>query len=199
MIDAVEIISDPYAEGASEANDRALRLLDLIWNEGYRISGIGGSDTHTAYSESQLGQPVTEVYSIPGSLKSLLKAVKNHNAAVFTDLTGGSLEYQIEGKAVVSGTEINHREDLDLEAVFDPGGCDESFILRIIENGITVDEAVTLPLCKTSVKRKWNGKSDWLRCELRDKNNMIRGYLNPLHRKSCFLTVIRMTAQYRHG
>ena len=44
MIDSVEVITDPYAadDGAPEANERAVKFLDLLWNHGYRVTGIGG-------------------------------------------------------------------------------------------------------------------------------------------------------------
>ena len=108
MIDAVEVITDPYAadDGAPEANEKALKLLSMMWDSGFRITGIGGSDTHTEYSDSQLGQPVTSVYACPGSMKSVLDGIRNHHAAVFTD-SDCRLEYRINGKIILPGTDID--------------------------------------------------------------------------------------------
>ncbi len=181
LIDSIEIISDPYADDNPDANDRTVKLLDLIWNEGYRISGVGGSDTHTLYSSSQLGQPVTLVYARPGSLNSMLNSIRSHNAAVFTDLDC-ILEYSTGGKILLPGTDVENNDDLDLEISFESKKITEPLFLRIVENGVTVDEIKIIQEGMTSVKRKWHGKSDWIRCELRDSKNMIRGYLNPLHR-----------------
>lgn len=179
MIDALEIISDPYAEGAPEANDEAVRFLDVLWNEGFRITGIGGSDTHTAFSESQLGQPATKVYAKPGSLNSILEGIKNHNASVFVDLDC-VFEYRIDGKPVSPGKVISRSDDLEI--IFDPAEKIEEFILNVIENGITVDEIKTNQ-GRISVKRKWDENSDWIRCEIRDSRNKLRGYINPVYRE----------------
>ena len=179
MIDALEIISDPYAEGAPEANDEAVRFLDVLWNEGFRITGIGGSDTHTAFSESQLGQPATKVYAKPGSLNSILEGIKNHNASVFVDLDC-VFEYRIDGKPVSPGKVISRSDDLEI--IFDPAEKTEEFILKVIENGITADE-IKNNKGRISVKRKWDEKSDWIRCEIRDSRNMLRGYINPVYRE----------------
>ena len=184
MIDAVEVITDPYAfeDGAPEANEKAVALLDVLWNTGYRIAGIGGSDTHSEYSASRLGQPVTQVYAEPGSMQSILSAVKNCRAAVYTDLDC-TFEYRITGKEILPGTELESYENTDLEIFFDPGKDPEIYVLRIIENGFSVKEIETLPFKKTSAVFKWAGSSDWVRCEIRDNKNMIRAFINPVYRK----------------
>ena len=185
MIDAVEVITDPYAfgDGAPGANEKALALLDIMWNSGYRIAGIGGSDTHSDYSDSRLGQPVTQVYAVPGSMKSILTAVKNCRAAVFTDLEC-TFYYRINGKKVLPGTGIENFGDIDFEIRFDPGNYSEVFFLRIVENGIPVKEIKTVPGEAASASVKWEGSSDWIRCEIRDEKNMIRGFVNPVYRKN---------------
>ena len=186
MIDAVEVITDPYAfsDGAPEANEKALNLFDIIWNSGYRVAGIGGSDTHTDYSDSQLGQPVTCVYADPASMASVLDAVKKSRAAVFTDLDC-SVEYKVAGTGILPGTDVQSSDDLDFEVIFDPGNDTGTYILRIIENGSAVTEVEALPGRKTEVKYKWPGNSAWIRCEIRDRN-MIRGFINPVFRGAVF-------------
>ena len=73
QIDSIEIITDPYDKNIGDANEKAVALMDILWNSGFRITGIGGSDTHTKYSDSQLGQPVTKIYASPDLYFQCLK------------------------------------------------------------------------------------------------------------------------------
>lgn len=181
MVDSIEVVTDPYDVKIGDTNEKAVKMLDLIWNAGYRIAGIGGSDTHTAFSDSQLGQPVTEVYAKPGSLRSLLEGVKNCHAAVYLD-SENRMQYSVKGETVLPGTDIESSEDVDLEIIFTAGEDSDPFNLRIIENGVVTDEMETIPGTGAVFEKKWDRSSDWIRCEMRDAGGMLRGYLNPLHR-----------------
>lgn len=55
-MDCLEIINDPtYAADANaqaeRANRMAVALSDLLWNDGYRICAVGGSDSHNLIEE----------------------------------------------------------------------------------------------------------------------------------------------------
>lgn len=55
-LDCLEIINDPtYAADekaeAEKANRMAVALSDLLWNDGYRVCAIGGSDSHNLIEE----------------------------------------------------------------------------------------------------------------------------------------------------
>ena len=67
------IVNDPTYEYAKESNEKAIRFLDLLWQEGYRIYGIGGSDSHNLIEErydgalEHLWQEIRErMYSVKG-------------------------------------------------------------------------------------------------------------------------------------
>ena len=180
-IDSIEVINDPYARNSGDASEKALTLLDILWNNGFRITGIGGSDTHTKFSASKLGQPVTKVYAKPGSLFSMLEGVKKHRVEIF-DALNCEFNYLSEGNVLLPGTDIGSFEDVVLEfsLSLDPGSDPVS--LRVIENGNIVKEKKALPGEKCVIESVWKGNANWIRCEMRDRNNRIRGYINPLHR-----------------
>lgn len=181
LIDCIEIVTDPYDAHIGDTNELAVKMIDLLWNEGYRVTGIGGSDTHTAFSGSQLGQPLTEVYSVPGSMKSLLGALKRNNAAVYLD-TGCRIFYSMEGSEVLPGAEIRTGRDADLLITAMHNEDSDPLLLRIVENGNVTGEH-EIPAGRTSaVEKKWGAGSGWLRCELRDKNGILKGFINPIHR-----------------
>ncbi len=182
-IDSIEIITDPYDKYLGDANEKAFALIDILWNNGYRITGIGGSDTHTKYSDSQLAQPVTKVFAKPGSLSSMLNSVKNHSVEIFLDLKC-DFNYTSDGKTILPGTDVGNCNDLDLEFSLVLKDESEQVVLKVIENGILVEEKNVLPGDRAVIQRVWKGDSNWIRCELRDNRNKIRGYINPLHRGS---------------
>ena len=45
-INCMEIINDPTYPDGPGSNDMAIRFLDQVWNEGIRVFGVGGSDSH---------------------------------------------------------------------------------------------------------------------------------------------------------
>lgn len=68
QISCLEIVNDPTYESvqvayAKEANELAIQLSDVLWEDGYRICAIGGSDSHNEIDEFYEG--ATEP-SIPG-------------------------------------------------------------------------------------------------------------------------------------
>ena len=180
FIDSIEIITNPYYENLGDANEKAFSFIDLLWNNGCRITGLGGSDTHTS-STSQLGQPVTEVFAKIDSLSSMLEGIRNHCAKIFVELEC-DFEYRVNGKMLLPGTDIGHSGNVNIEFALSLEDDSEAVNLRVIENGIPVDEKKAFPGEKTQIHRVWKDDSDWIRCEIRDNQNRIRGYINPLHR-----------------
>lgn len=90
QIGAMEIINDPTYDYAREANDKTIRFLDLLHMDGYRITGIGGSDAHNLLEErytdadmpSVAGDPATFVYAEGMSPQSILQGVRKGNVCV---------------------------------------------------------------------------------------------------------------------
>ena len=54
-IDCLEIINDPTYTDAKDANEKAVRFLDALWQDGHRIYGVGGSDSHNLIEERYEG------------------------------------------------------------------------------------------------------------------------------------------------
>ena len=67
MVQFLEIVNDPTYEYAKESNEKAIRFLDLLWQEGYRIYGIGGSDSHNLIEERYDGALEPSVAGDPGT------------------------------------------------------------------------------------------------------------------------------------
>ncbi len=180
-IDSIELITDPHDRNLGDTNEKALKMIDHLWNEGYRITGIGGSDTHSGFSASQLGQPATRVFAKSGSLSSILEGVRKHRVVVSSDLEF-DFTYSSGGTILLPGTEVKKGTDINLEITLTLKECSEIFNLRIIENGEPVEEKKIHSGEISSISRVWKGESEWIRGEIRDSLNQLRGYINPLHR-----------------
>lgn len=66
-IDCIEIINDPTYEYAKEANWKAIHFLDWLWQDGYKIWGVGGSDSHNLIWERYPGATEPSVAGDPGT------------------------------------------------------------------------------------------------------------------------------------
>ena len=89
-MDCLEIINDPtYAADpdaqAERANRMAVALADLLWNDGYRICAIGGSDSHNLIEErygdatepSIPGDPATWLHMHDLTPEHVIEALKS--------------------------------------------------------------------------------------------------------------------------
>lgn len=84
LIDSMEICNDPTFSDNQEATEKALNMWSVLWNDGWKIAGVGGSDSHLLptekYPESDLpsliGDPATFVYVNQLNQENLLKGIK---------------------------------------------------------------------------------------------------------------------------
>lgn len=89
-VDCLEIINDPTYPDAAHANDKAVHFLDELWNDGYRIYGVGGSDSHNLIEERYEGATLPSIVGDPGTYvfckkltpKNLMKNVKKGHICV---------------------------------------------------------------------------------------------------------------------
>ena len=61
----MEIINDPTYPDGPGSNDMAIRFLDQVWNEGIRVFGVGGSDSHNLEDEFYEGASFRLRWEIP--------------------------------------------------------------------------------------------------------------------------------------
>ena len=67
-ITCLEIINDPTYTDARESNDRAIRYLDFLWEDGHRIWGIGGSDSHNLIENATKARTNLPLQAIRGRM-----------------------------------------------------------------------------------------------------------------------------------
>lgn len=168
-ITSMEIINDPTYEDNIIANEKALKAWSLMLNDGYKVVGIGGSDSHNypqeAYENSLypslIGDPKTWIYAKSLSKQSLKEAF-------------------LAGKVSVS------REDL-IEVKEENG----RFIAKVGRDSYHKSSLKIQWIVKGKVVKESVGSSDsfifdpgedytYLRIDVRDEDDLLYGFTNPI-------------------
>lgn len=194
-IDTMEIINDPTFLDNLEATEKALKLWDCLWNEGYHIWGIGGSDSHLLPTEryegatkpSLIGDPGTYVFADSLSAQEIINAVKNGKIYVsrYPEL---SIEIYCDGESYLPGDDLTSKfleEISGKEIVYNISfkGIDEKSELSFIENGNTIKSILVEDLKDYSISFKWTDKAyTWNRIELRNASQELLLFTNPIYK-----------------
>lgn len=200
-IDTWEICNDPTYYLAKESNDIAIKLLDILWNDGYRIWGVGGSDSHLLPSEtydnskdpSIIGDPCTYVYSDNLSAESILNSVQLGNVYVARGL---ELEINIYNDEIryLPGNEININDDkisvqygIKVSENYwqNSNGIvpleKEKLKALLIVNGKVVEEK-SIKDKEIIFETEWKkNEFKYIRVEIRTLENEFRAYINPIY------------------
>jgi hypothetical protein len=192
-IDTLEIICDPSYKTSSKAAEDALQLWNTLWNDGYHIWGIGGSDSHflphESYEEggepSLIGDPATFVLAEELCASKILEGVSKGRVYVSR---GPMLDAKIklDNKKYDLGrdlTEIFINEEIqkELQYIINISNINEEIELRLIENGQVIFSHNVKEDCKVSFSHIWKGREyKWLRLEMRNKENKLIGFTNPV-------------------
>ncbi|MFS0612786.1 CehA/McbA family metallohydrolase [Lederbergia ruris] len=189
MIDSIEIWNDPTFKDNLIATERALNFWSNVWNEGYHITGIGGSDSHLlpheSYSDdgqpSLIGDPATHVRAQNLSASAILNAVKQGKVFVsrgpFIHFSAsiGDQTFKV-GEEITAALEQN---DYSGKCVVTLENCDEDISIAWIENGeIVLEEQGT----SSSYTLNWKNKGyRWLRVDVRSTDGQLLGFTNPFY------------------
>lgn len=193
----IEIINDPTYEYAREANDKTIRFLDFLWNQGYIIYGIGGSDSHNLIDEYYDGAEEPSIAGDPGtyvnmnglSPENLLEAIKKGHIYVSRYVT---LELMIRQNNLeyLPGEEMPGLEKeqglVTYEVVI--RNIKEKPVLYSVRNGVKENVPV-----KALDSESWKGefsfvwkqeKWEWVRIEIRKEDGTFLAYVNPIYHGS---------------
>lgn len=193
----MEIVNDPTYGYARETNDRTIRFLDFLWNQGYIVYGIGGSDSHNLIDEyyegaeepSIAGDPGTYVRMARLSPVHLLDAMKRGHIYVSRYIT---LELSIRqgDREYFPGDEVPEATDGQELIVYEVTVHDsgEQPVLYAVRNG----EKLRLPVAECD-PGCWKGELcfwwerqvwEWLRIEVRKADGRFLAYVNPIYHGS---------------
>lgn len=189
----MEIINDPTYPPGPGANDRAIRFLDLLWQDGHRIYGIGGSDSHNKENEwydgadgpSIAGDPGTWVYSTELTQEKILHGLRCGHVYVSRFCT---LDIRISGedRDYLPGDEISGAGFINYH--MEINGLREKPLVYRVYNGKKIPLEVTgVRPCVYSINdmmelghEPW----EWLRMEVRRSDGTFLAYVNPVYHGS---------------
>ncbi len=202
-INTIEIINDPTYTDARKSNDACIKFMDILWNDGHKIYGVGGSDSHNlidqyyegATTPSIAGDPTTHVYMDKLTPNNIMENVKAGHMYVtrFCDL---DFKIYSKDRSYLPGDEIlNHKTG--------EGSCNEESVINVtyeltitdteeemdvylVENGSytkleTIDKVSNN---KFITNIKFGSSYKWARLEIRNKNFEFRGFINPIYKGS---------------
>ncbi|HCW54678.1 MAG TPA: hypothetical protein DG753_13300 [Clostridium sp.] len=205
QFDTIEICNDPTYYLGAESNDKVLKMLDILWNDGHKIYGIGGSDAHILPTEtydnsserSIMGDPGTFVYCDKLTANNVIESIQQGHVYV----SRGILLYidiKVKGRdfAYLPGdeieindqVEINYSINIKLENLVNEYGeinkTEMPLKVYFIENGIKTQKII-------SKEGPINFNSNWskddfkyLSVEIRDMQDNFKAYINPIYHGS---------------
>lgn len=191
-INTLEIINDPTYMDAKVANDMAIKFIDLLWNNGHKIYGVGGSDSHNLIDErydgadkpSIPGDPSTYVFCNKLTANNILDSVRSGNVYVTRGLKLET-EIKVGSETYMPGDRINICLNKEIH-----------YRCKIIpEENITIKIYIVINGEKTLINHKLkeneffidyiheieNEEYTWIRLEIRDEEDNFLGYINPIY------------------
>ncbi|PYI53429.1 CehA/McbA family metallohydrolase [Paenibacillus flagellatus] len=194
-IDLLELWNSPTRTSTHALTERTMELWNWLWNDGYRIPGVGGSDTHLRPDESyeegcppdSIGDPVTCVLADRLSPEAIVDGLRAGRVYV----TRGP-ELQVAIRA--GGSKFAFGDDLT-EALDGGSGdvkvrCELTVAgaagkrLRVIENGGVVEtKEIASDPYRYETAFSWEGRDYvWRRFEIRDADDRLLAFTNPVSR-----------------
>jgi hypothetical protein len=192
FLDALEIWNDPTYHTNPAATEKALILWSTLWNEGYQVTGIGGSDSHLLPEESYgdgnppslIGDPATYVYADRLSAAAILAAVREGHVYVSRApvldicVTVDGISYPLGSDLTEA---VNISPDGNVYCSLTVTNCPEG-ILRVIENGEVVSQLLVSDAARTfAFTSPWKeSEYVWRRYEIRANNGNLLAFTNPV-------------------
>jgi hypothetical protein len=184
----LEIWNDPSWPDNQRDNPRAIELWTEWLNDGWRITGIGGSDFHRPQPPAgqnkpaeRLGQPTTHVYAENLSGQAILAAVRQRRAWVSMGGTQAAFQAQVNGQAYDIGAEVGPQTGaIELRAAVT--ACPDSARAQIVRNGAVVAEAaVTGGAAEVRFAEALNpAQPVWYRFDVYGDDGLMRAITNPI-------------------
>lgn len=165
----LEVINAPYAIDEFIDNEKAIRFFDYLWNHGYQLFGVGGSDAHKKnfHNTYPVGIPLTKLFLPESNISSALNSLKNGRVYLLNQVNARA-KYEKNGKEVLPGSK-------NIESITCKGYSQELLTWRVIIDGKCIDQQIT----KNYNKVYQIKAGSYLRLEARKKGE-IAVFVNPI-------------------
>ena len=190
-INTMEVLCDPTYSTAPKANNKAIAFLDDLWNKGYKIYGIGGSDSHNKYDNHYPNSPLPSVYGDPStyvfcsglSVNNVIAGIQKGNCYItrFVEMDIEIMDGEaLPGEEIHEGfSKIGYRVCI---TNFNDENVAPRYIGKFILNGSVIKEK-SLTKENPIIDIKINSPQEywWLRFGLYDQAGNVVAYINPIY------------------
>ncbi|MGG0719365.1 CehA/McbA family metallohydrolase [Robertmurraya massiliosenegalensis] len=180
MVTSLELCNDPTYSENRVATEKALTFWSVLLNDGYHITGIGGSDSHLLPEEkypeatepSLIGDPGTYIYADGLTAEALKAGIQAGHAVLSRD---GFIDIKVSGEELLPGDTLLKGTgvfDVILERVA------PAKIQWVVDGEIVkVDESN-----EASYEYQFeDGSYHWIRVDVRDTEDRFIGTSNPFY------------------
>lgn len=187
LVQAIEAVNG----GAEDGPYSGVSFWERQLNRGYRLTGIGGSDNHTAQQAldqvGSIGSPTTVVYATELSTPAILDAIRAGH--VFVDLTASKdrlLELHAQrGDVTVSmGDTLIATPGSEVEFSVHVAGVDGAKLI-LLEDGQPMTESATFAIHgqDQTIQSHWtsDGKRHWFRSDVHGPDGRLWLLGNPIY------------------
>ena len=187
LVQAIEAVNS----GAEDGPFAGLSFWEKQLNHGFRLTGIGGSDNHTAQRPldevGSIGSPTTVVYAAELSTPAILEAIRAGH--VFVDLTASKdrlLELRAQnGEASASmGDTLTASVGSEVEFSVHVAGVDGAKLV-FLEDGQPMAELSTQAIHgqDQTIRTQWksDGRQHWFRSDVHGPDGKLWLMGNPIY------------------
>jgi hypothetical protein len=179
-VQAIEVVNGPEVESQFSG----IPFWEKLLNQGYRITGIGGSDNHQADIPADqpraIGTPTTMIFADSLSTPAILDAIRSGHAFIKTQGPDGpDIEFSAEcnSRHFEMGDVINERSAPVQFSISVRGNAPLS--AEVVRDGRV--EKVELKNGAADYRFINDGQRHWLRLNVRDKDGKLVALTNPIY------------------
>lgn len=179
-VQAIEVVNGPEVESQFSG----IPFWEKLLNQGYRITGIGGSDNHQADIPADqpraIGTPTTMIFADSLSTPAILDAIRSGHAFIKTQGPDGpDIEFSAEcnSQHFEMGDVINERSAPVQFSISVRGNAPLS--AEVVRDGRV--EKIELKNGAADYRFINDGQRHWLRLNVRDKDGKLIALTNPIY------------------
>lgn len=179
-INSLEVCCDPTWSTSAQATESALKVLNAMWNAGYHIVAVGGSDNHLTPDERNpnatepaiYGDPATYIYAQNLSCAALIKGLRQGRCYFARH---SQIQFSLNDGALLPGDDC---ADAMVNIELSIGNTTAHYCAQLVVDGLCVQ---CVALGQQSVSLQWDmSHCKWLRVDIRQGLPAAPGELDAL-------------------
>jgi hypothetical protein len=191
-VDAVEVVNGGTmrATGTADAAFQGFGYWTKLLNAGWRVTGIGGSDSHEADRPSSeagaIGSPTTVIYMPELSVHGFLAGVRSGRA--FIDVEGTrdrllDLSARAGGRQAVMGGTLPVPAGETVRFLVALNGVPSGVIQLVIDGRVAPGLETKFDAARPIALAPWrsDGEAHWIRADVRDADGRLLLVGNPIY------------------